>query len=260
MRSTQISAAEEREFERKHVWSLRERYLRTDVLKRVETDPGYRQKILLIERALRGTTGRVLDLGANTCGEAEVLSTRGYSIVALDVNDLALGISRERVAVFRGVGPTYVAGDALRLPLRNESVAFVISFEILHHLESPETALREANRVLAPNGRMLLFEPYAFDPYRRLSELRDRLRGSIETSFGTNETIRLLNRAGFAVEYLSREVLRPSEWKMQGLSSSRRILRDLHYRVERSVPWLFASVFVVAFKRGDMDSVNSHIM
>ena len=151
MRSMHISAAEEREFEREHVWSLRERYLRTDVLKRVATDAGYRQKILLIERALRGTTGRVLDLGANRCGEAAVLSTRGYSIVALDVNDLALGISRERVAVFRGVGPTYVAGDANRLPLRNESVAFVISFEVLHHLERPETALREASRVLAPD-------------------------------------------------------------------------------------------------------------
>jgi len=33
-------------------------------------------------------------------------------------------------------------------------------FDVFHHLRAPRAFLKEAGRVLAPNGRIILFEPY----------------------------------------------------------------------------------------------------
>jgi DNA modification methylase len=41
-------------------------------------------------------------------------------------------------------------------------------------------ALAQAARVLKPNGKISLYDPYRYNPYRRLSEVRDYFRGTIE--------------------------------------------------------------------------------
>jgi len=251
MRRLHITAQDERDFERRHISSLRDRYLATDVLERVQHDPGYQEKILLIEDAIRGTQGLILDVGANTCGEAEVLSTRGFSMVALDVNDVALAISQERVQKFRDVGPRYVAGDAHRIPIQSGRVEAVVCFESLHHLEDPTKALTEINRVLMPDGKVFLYEPYAYNPYRRISELRDWFKGTIEKSFGANQLRELLTGTGFDIRYLGRRVLPPSEWKKQNVNRLRRLLKDAYHGVSRVFPGLFGSLVAVAVKRED---------
>jgi len=248
MRRLHISAQEERDFERRHISSLRDRYVATDVLQRAQDDAGYKEKISLIEGAIRGIQGLILDVGASTCGEAEVLSARGLSVVALDVNDVALGISQERVRKFRDVGPRYVAGDAHRIPIRSGSVAAIVCFETLHHLEDPMTALREIHRVLMPGGRVFLYEPYAYNPYRRISELRDWFKGTIEKSFGEDQLRKLLTEAGFDVRYLARKLLPPSEWKRQNVHHLRRLLKDAYHGVSRVFPRVFGSLVAVAIK------------
>lgn len=50
--------------------------------------------------------------------------------------------------------------DAYRLSFRDGTVANLILFDVFHHLEFPGTALKEFARVLAPGGRVILFEPY----------------------------------------------------------------------------------------------------
>lgn len=49
--------------------------------------------------------------------------------------------------------------NAYHLSFANESLANVILFDVWHHLEFPGVALREFERVLAPHGRLILFEP-----------------------------------------------------------------------------------------------------
>jgi len=49
--------------------------------------------------------------------------------------------------------------DAYALSLRDGSVSNLVLFDVLHHLEFPGSALREFERVLAPQGRLILFEP-----------------------------------------------------------------------------------------------------
>jgi SAM-dependent methyltransferase len=49
--------------------------------------------------------------------------------------------------------------NAYRLSFAAGSVSHLILFDVWHHLRYPGTALREFNRVLAPGGRLILFEP-----------------------------------------------------------------------------------------------------
>ncbi|MBX6322873.1 MAG: class I SAM-dependent methyltransferase [Rhodospirillaceae bacterium] len=49
--------------------------------------------------------------------------------------------------------------DAHRLPFAGASLANLVAFDVLHHIEFPAVFFREAARVLAPGGRIVLVEP-----------------------------------------------------------------------------------------------------
>ena len=53
-----------------------------------------------------------------------------------------------------------LACDAYELPFRQGSLSHLVLFDVFHHLRAPNAFLREARRVLAPTGRLILFEPY----------------------------------------------------------------------------------------------------
>ena len=51
--------------------------------------------------------------------------------------------------------------NCYQLSFADSSVSHLILFDVWHHLRYPGTALREFHRVLAPGGRLILFEPAA---------------------------------------------------------------------------------------------------
>lgn len=57
--------------------------------------------------------------------------------------------------------------DAQRLPFADGSFANVVLFDVLHHIERPVHFFREARRVLAPGGRVVMIEP-GITPVSRL--------------------------------------------------------------------------------------------
>ena len=50
--------------------------------------------------------------------------------------------------------------DGYELPFAEGSLSHLVLFDVFHHLRAPNAFLREARRVLAPGGRLILFEPY----------------------------------------------------------------------------------------------------
>jgi SAM-dependent methyltransferase len=50
--------------------------------------------------------------------------------------------------------------NAYDLTFDDGEVSHLILFDVFHHLEFPGTALRECRRVLAPRGRLIIFDPY----------------------------------------------------------------------------------------------------
>lgn len=53
-----------------------------------------------------------------------------------------------------------VVCDGYELPFADASASHLVLFDVFHHLRAPVAFLNEARRVLRPQGRLLLFEPY----------------------------------------------------------------------------------------------------
>ena len=116
-------------------------------------DPEYEEQILpLVDRHL-ADAGRVLDVG---CGEGQVarrVANLGAStVVGVDPTGAQLMVARERAG-----GPLYTAGRAEELPHRDASFDTVVVCLVLEHVDPFEPAIAEIARVLAPQGRLVLF-------------------------------------------------------------------------------------------------------
>jgi ubiquinone/menaquinone biosynthesis C-methylase UbiE len=93
----------------------------------------------------------VLDVG---CGTGILTSRLGSELSGLVCGfDLSFGMLQQ--AARRRVGP-WVQADAVRLPVRDESVDAIVSTEAFHWFTDHDAALREFHRVLVPGGRMIV--------------------------------------------------------------------------------------------------------
>lgn len=53
-----------------------------------------------------------------------------------------------------------MALNATRLPFKSESFDNIVGMDVVHHLDDPLLFLREAERILRPQGRIVLIEPW----------------------------------------------------------------------------------------------------
>jgi SAM-dependent methyltransferase len=78
-----------------------------------------------------------------------------------------------------------VTCSAYRLPFRDGSARAIILFDVFHHLQRPVAALAECARVLAPGGRVIIFDVYvspASFPVYQLHPERVHWRAPIDLS------------------------------------------------------------------------------
>ena len=104
------------------------------------------------EQELRGKT--VLDIGCGPGRFSDVALGMGAMAVALDYSS-AIDAAKEN---FKGQNADilFIQGDALRLPLKSNSVDFSFSIGVLHHTPSPATGVQEAFRVTKIGGKFAL--------------------------------------------------------------------------------------------------------
>jgi methionine biosynthesis protein MetW len=97
---------------------------------------------------------RCLDLGCGngrTAGDYLAERTAGY--VGVDVSSEAVGEAQARGLDARTID------DPTRLPFADGSFDLVTCLEVLEHLVDPAGTVREAKRVLAPRGRLVVTVP-----------------------------------------------------------------------------------------------------
>ena len=156
--------------------------------------------------------GRLVSKGIAVSPYIELGAERGQRALAME-NDLrATGIATDlsyhmlsstgRYAKLFGRPklPMRVCGDAYRLPILSNSLAFAFTYATLHHFPDPTPIVAEIHRVLAPGGCFFFAdEPYKcelhVDLYSVRQEFRDqtrdkgRLKRVIERHFARRVTV-----------------------------------------------------------------------
>lgn len=112
-----------------------------------------------IERGNRPTE-TLLDVGGGSGRGAAAITGPDVTVVDVSVGMLA----RARKA--RGLSA--VAGDAGRLPFRDDAVDAIVVVDAFHHFPDHGSAISEAARVIAPGGVIVIRE---FDPTHPLGRL-----------------------------------------------------------------------------------------
>lgn len=125
----------------------------------VDLHPSYlgATRLKYVLRALeRIKKGKVLEVG---CGGGTF--ARAIKKYRPELEVLGCDISKEALKAARevGQGVEYVLGKAEKLPFNDRSFEVVVSFDVWEHLDKPQSAFREAARVLKPRGLMHFFVP-----------------------------------------------------------------------------------------------------
>jgi ArsR family transcriptional regulator len=117
-----------------------------------------------------------VDLGTGTGRTLELFADRYERGVGIDANQAMLAYARSKLTA-GGYNHAQVRhGDLYALALADRQADGIVMHQVLHFLTDPALAIREAARVLAPGGRLLIvdFAPHSLE-YLREVEAHERL-------------------------------------------------------------------------------------
>jgi len=176
------------------------------------------------------------------CGEgtlAVMLREKGVQVRAFDIDPAA--------ATLLGDG-FHVADLNQKLPSPDKSFDVVVSVEGIEHLENPHSFLREVNRVLKDDGRLILTTP-------NIVSLRSRVRffGSgffHRDSMPLNETARHgLHHIGLRSFPQLRYDLHTLGFQLEEVASTH--VKQVSYLYAIFIPWMFLYTLIAFRKEKD---------
>lgn len=94
---------------------------------------------------------RVLDVGCGSGLFAQLIASRGCEVIGLDASEPLLAIARRRTR-----DATFHQGDLEALPFPDESFDIVSGMNSFQYATDPRHALREARRVTARGGQVIV--------------------------------------------------------------------------------------------------------
>ena len=129
----------------------------------------------------------LLDLGTGTGRMLQLLGPRAGRAVGLDANHAMLSVARANLQR-AGVRAELRQGDIYAPPFGRGSFDLVVIHQVLHYLDDPARALREAAQIAAPGGRILVvdFAPHSLEflresqAHRRLGFAREQVAGWLQ--------------------------------------------------------------------------------
>ena len=132
-----------------------------------------------------GPIGALLDVGTGTGRILELLAPSASRAIGIDQSPHMLGMARARLERARLRNTQLRQGDMFALPVERNGFDLVVVHQVLHYLDDPSRAIREATRTLRPSGRLLVidFAPHEEEhlrsahAHRRLGFSRDEVAG-----------------------------------------------------------------------------------
>jgi ubiquinone/menaquinone biosynthesis C-methylase UbiE len=183
-----------------------------------------------VEDAIREIVGDrpvhvLLDCGTGTGRMLELLAPHADRAVGVDLSTAMLSVARANLDRAGVRNAQLRQGDIYALPVERNSADLAIVHQVLHYLDDPARAVREAARALAPGGRLIVVD---FAPHEE-EHLRER-HAHRRLGFSHEEVAGLLGEAGLDV--IERRDLAPARGASHKLTVSiwlaqdRRIITD----------------------------------
>ncbi len=118
----------------------------------------------------------LLDLGTGTGRMLRLLAGRAARAVGLDASHAMLSVARANLEKAGLMRVELRQGDIHAPPVEQGGFDLVVIHQVLHYLDDPARALREAARLVAPGGRLLIvdFAPHNLE-FLRESQAHRRL-------------------------------------------------------------------------------------
>ncbi len=158
----------------------------------------YRHDLKVVRKYL--TEGEVLEVGSLPCHMTYLLEKSGFPTVGLD-------LAPERAADFIKENKLRIERcnfETEPIPFEDNRFHFIIFNEVFEHLRiNPIATLREINRVMHPDGHIMLTTPNLYSLYNIQSLLRGK---GFDNPYAQFEKLEKLGHMGHVREYTNRQV------------------------------------------------------
>jgi demethylmenaquinone methyltransferase/2-methoxy-6-polyprenyl-1,4-benzoquinol methylase/ArsR family transcriptional regulator len=187
-----------------------------------------------VEAAIREVIGQttvhaLLDLGTGTGRMLELLAPLAQRAVGVDQSHAMLAIARDRLERARLRNVQLRQGDIYALPVEPNGYDLVVIHQVLHYLDDPSRAVRQASRAVRPGGRLLIID---FAPHEQ--EILRQNHAHRRLGFEAEEIAGFMREAN--LEPLAHHVLAPAEGEAGKLSVSLWLGRDPRLLGDAPVP------------------------
>jgi len=177
-----------------------------------------------VEAAIRAAVGDaplrcLVDLGAGTGRMLELFAPQADRAIGVDLSSAMLAVARGRLEETGARNVQLRQSDIYALPIERGAADLAIMHQVLHYLDEPGRALREAARVLAPGGRLLIVD---FAPHD--AEILREKHAHRRLGFAASEIETLLKEAG--LELVEHRELAPGAGENAKLTVSLWLARD----------------------------------
>lgn len=126
-----------------------------------------------IEKAVLAAAGPgpfdlVVDFGTGTGRMLALFASLARRVEGIDLSHQMLTVARSKLEAAKAANAFVRHGDATATPYPDGCASLVIIHQVLHFLDDPSRALREAARVLQPGGRVIVvdFAPHTHEHLR----------------------------------------------------------------------------------------------
>ena len=100
----------------------------------------------------------IADLGAGEGTLSQLLAQRARRVIAVDNSENMVAFGADLARKHGLANLEYRCGDLEALPIESGSVDLAILSQSLHHARHPQTAIREAFRIVKPSGRIAVLD------------------------------------------------------------------------------------------------------